>query len=101
VASNIRVLLEPTAQTELQEAIEWYEERQAGLGTELAIEVDRCIERIRAHPEMYGRVRKNYRRALVQRFPYAVFYELVADTVIVFSIFHGSRNPAKLKRRLP
>jgi toxin ParE1/3/4 len=70
MASNIRVLLEPTAETELDEAMSWYD-RRAGLGRELAQEVDKCIERIRGAPEMYARVKKNYRRAMVDRFPYS------------------------------
>ena len=42
---------------------------------------------------------ENYRRGLVRRFPYAVFYEYT--TVTVYGIFHTSRNPDKWRQRLP
>jgi plasmid stabilization system protein ParE len=101
VAANTRVVLEPTAERELQEAMQWYEIRQSGLGIELAIEVDRCIERIRQNPQLYARIKNDYRRAPVDRFPYAIYYEHVADAVVIYAIFHASRDPAKLDRQLP
>ena len=44
---------------------------------------------------------RDYRRGLVRRFPYAVFYEYVEDTVTVYGIFHPSRHPEKWRQRLP
>jgi plasmid stabilization system protein ParE len=45
---------------------------------------------------MHGRIHENYRRGLVRRFPYAVFYEYVDETVIVYCVFHTSRDPPKV-----
>ena len=39
-------------------------------------------------------VHENYCRALVRRFPYAVFYEYTGDTITVYCVFHTSRDPA-------
>ena len=100
MASSVSVLFEPTAERELDDAIEWYQHR-AGLGDDLAAEVGRFIERIRERPEMYARVKKDYRRAMVDRFPYAIYYEFIANTVIIYSVFHCSRDPAKLDKLLP
>ena len=52
-------------------------------------------------PEMYTIVHENYRRGLVRRFPYAVFYEYVASTVTVYGVLHTSRNPDRWRQRLP
>ena len=49
---------------------------------------------------MYGVVHENYRRGLVRRFPYAVFYEHKESTVIVYGVFHTARDPAKWRQRL-
>ena len=51
-------------------------------------------------PELYAKVHEEYRRALVRRFPYAVFYEYSRGTVIVYSIFHTSQDPKKWRNRL-
>ena len=50
---------------------------------------------------MHTIVHENYRRGLVRRFPYAVFYEYEEGTVTVYDIFHTSRNPHKWRQRLP
>jgi plasmid stabilization system protein ParE len=101
VANKFRILFEPTADRELEEAIRWYKRQRPGLEDELAREVNRCLKRIQASPEMYARVKKDYRRAMIDRFPYAIYYEFIADTIIVYSIFHGSRNPSDLDNLLP
>jgi hypothetical protein len=51
-------------------------------------------------PEMYAFAHEGYRRALVRRFPYAVFYEYANDVVTVYCVFHTARDPAKWRRRL-
>jgi plasmid stabilization system protein ParE len=71
------------------------------LGEEFLSCVDACLEGIRRTPEMHAVVHENYRRGLVRRFPYAVFYEYAEDTVTVYGIFHTSRNPEKWRQRLP
>ena len=50
---------------------------------------------------MHAKVHEEYRRALVRRFPYAVFYEVTDATVTVYCIFHTSREPEKWRKRLP
>lgn len=43
---------------------------------------------------------EDYRRALVRRFPYAVFYEYADNTVTVYCLFHTARDPDKWRTRL-
>jgi len=51
-------------------------------------------------PEMNMTVYKNYRRGLVRRFPYAVFYEYIGDMATIYGIFHTASNPRKWRLRL-
>ena len=41
-----------------------------------------------------------YRRAIVHRFPYVVFYEFGVDTTTVYSVFHSAQDPRKWRIRL-
>jgi plasmid stabilization system protein ParE len=52
-------------------------------------------------PELHRKVHEDYRRALVRRFPYAVFYEYTRETVTIYAVFHTSRDPEKWRLRLP
>ena len=51
-------------------------------------------------PEMHAKVHVEYRRALVRRFPYAVFYEYAEGTVTLYGVLHTSRDPNKWRQRL-
>jgi toxin ParE1/3/4 len=91
----------PEAEDDIADAYAWYESRRPGLGEEFLSCVDACIEVILRTPQLYTLAHENYRRALVRRFPYAVFYEYTGDTVTVYCIFHTSRDPRKWRQRLP
>jgi len=101
MAKAKRVVLVPLAALEVEQARTWYERKRSGLGTEFSVEVDAAIERICQSPEMYAKVRKDYRRVMVKRFPYSIYYEYGSGTVTIYSIFNCSQDPARLDERLP
>jgi plasmid stabilization system protein ParE len=49
---------------------------------------------------MYPVVHEGYRRSLIRRFPYAVFYEQSGVMVTIYAVFHTSRDPDKWRERL-
>ena len=51
------------------------------------------FERIAAMPKLYAPTIKNVRRAKLRRFPYVVFYRILADRIEVIGVLHGSRDP--------
>ena len=59
------------------------------------------MESIRRQPDMFPLVHEGYRRSVIRRFPYAVFYEHAETMVTVFWVFHTSRDPDKWRQRLP
>ena len=95
-----KLVVAPEAELDIAEAYVWYERRRIGLGEEFLEPVDACVGRYR-QPEMYSLAHDVYRRALIRRFPYAVFYEFAESTVTVYSVFHTSRDQEKWRRRLP
>jgi plasmid stabilization system protein ParE len=97
----VEIIIAPEAEQDIAEAYAWYESRRVGLGEEFLSCIDACIEAIRRTPEIHAVVYENYRRALVRRFPYAVFYEYVGSAAAVYCVFHTSRDPAKWTQRLP
>ena len=89
------------AEQDITEAYRWYEDRRAGLGEDFLSCVEACLGVIGRSPEMYAVVHENYRRGLVRRFPYAVFFEYGEGTVIVYGVFHTARDSDKWRQRLP
>ena len=97
----VELLIAREAQQDVEEAYGWFEERRPGLGEEFLSCVDACINTICRMPKLYAKVHEEYRRALVRRFPYAVFYEYTGEKkVIIYSIFHTSQDPKKWRIRL-
>src|SRR5262249_24103770 len=95
------LIIAPEAEQDLNEAYTWYEGCRPGLGEEFLSCVDACIQAICRTPEMHATVHENYRRGLVRRFPYAVFYEYSNETVTVYCVFHTAPDPKKWRQRLP
>jgi plasmid stabilization system protein ParE len=46
------------------------------------------------------KLQEEYRRGLVRRFPYAVFYEHTEQRVVVYAILHTARDPLRWGERL-
>jgi plasmid stabilization system protein ParE len=96
-----RLIIAPEAARDVDEAYGWYESQRVGLGEEFLGCVDAGIQAICRMPEMHAKVYKDYRRGLVRRFPYAVFYDHAIGTVTVYCVFHTARDPKKWRERLP
>jgi plasmid stabilization system protein ParE len=96
----VELMIAPEAELDIAEAYVWYEGRRAGLGEEFLSSVDACLESIRRQPEMYPIVHEGYRRSLIRRFPYAIFYEPSEATVTIYAVFHTSHDPNKWRQRL-
>ena len=96
----VELIIAPEAAVDIDEAYGWYEYQRDGLGEEFLNCVDACVEAIRRMPEMHSKVHEDYRRGLVRRFPYAIFYEYADDAVTIYCVFHTARDPDKWRQRL-
>lgn len=68
--------------------------RAPGLGEEFLGAVDASFDTIEKVPEMFARVDGEVRRALVSRFPYAVFYRIERKRIVVLAVLHTARDPS-------
>lgn len=84
------------AKNELDIAFAWYERQRRGLGFEFLDCVEVAIEMILQMPKMYAGHHHNFRRALVRRFPFSVFYTIEEKEIVVHAIFDNRQTPAKL-----
>jgi len=96
-----KLILLPEAVQDITDAYAWYENQQPGLGEEFLRCVEACLLAMKRNPDMYAVIHETYRRALVRRFPYAIFYEHHKSTITVYSVFHSSQDPRKWRNRLP
>ncbi|SFI78019.1 type II toxin-antitoxin system RelE/ParE family toxin [Planctomicrobium piriforme] len=88
------------AEEDLDAAYAWYESRRRGLGEEFLSCIDACIQRIQRMPEAYPRFYENFRRVIVRRFPYVIFYDSSGSLITVYAVFHTSLDPDRWQNRL-
>jgi plasmid stabilization system protein ParE len=81
------------AQTELDDAFNWYEAQQENLGVQFLTEFDAAIRRIFAYPASYALLENEVRRCLIKRFPYGILYGIDADTIVIIAVAHLHRKP--------
>jgi plasmid stabilization system protein ParE len=94
-----RLRLTPEAELDLDDAYSWYRAKAPRLAADFLAAAGTCLMSIRHQPEAYQLVDPLMRRALVRRFPYAVFYEVGTAEIVVYAVFHCARNPRSWKRR--
>jgi ParE toxin of type II toxin-antitoxin system, parDE len=88
------------AETELFEAIVYYNRESEGLGYEFAAEVNRTIGRIVEYPNAWTPLSKRTRRCRTNRFPYGVIYQGRGDVILIVAVMHLHRDPESWKDRL-
>jgi hypothetical protein len=94
-----KLIINPFAELELEEAKDWYNLQQDNLGNEFVMEIDKTIIRIKENPFQFPKEKKQIRKAVAKRFPYSLFF-YVDDLIInIFAIFHSSKNPMIWKKR--
>ncbi len=79
----IPISIEPVALSDIEGAATWFESQRPGLGTEFILELDHSIERVGTNPEAFAQVYRVFRRALLRRFPYALYFTYESDLIRV------------------
>ena len=98
-AMTLRIDFRRAAKSEFENAAVWYEEQRPGLGEEFVIEIEQALAQAAVSPQRYPVVFGDVRRTVARRFPYAVYFRIRSDALIVLAVFHGRRNPALWQRR--
>lgn len=81
----------PDAESEFLLAIDFYEDREAGLGRDFALEIYSTVERILTYPDAWPVIEENIRRSLVKRFPFGVLYSKHEEEIVIVAIMHLNR----------
>ena len=64
----------------------YYEGQSEGLGERFLAAVDSAFDAIERYPEMFSRVHGEVRRAVISKFPYAVFFRIDPKRVVVLTV---------------
>jgi plasmid stabilization system protein ParE len=87
------IRLRPQVEREIVEAMAWYESRSEGLGVAFWWACAQTLFLVADNPEMYRAVHSDVRRAILRRFPYALFYRFDGSDVVLLACLHENRSP--------
>jgi plasmid stabilization system protein ParE len=97
---TLEVRLRPEAEQDLVEAAVWYEEQRPGLGQRFLDAAGAALSTASTSPRAFPVVHGSTRRTLMRRFPFAIFYQMEEERIVVIGVFHASRHPRAWRRRL-
>ena len=86
----------PEIEDDLIDIYSWYEEKSIGLGEEFLRLFYAQLNEIWRHPVSFMS-KGIFRRSLMRRFPYAIYFIIEENIILVLGTFHTSRNPDFIK----
>ncbi len=89
----------PSAEKELNDAVDFYNAVQKGLGLEFAKEIHHTIQNILSFPNSWMPLSAHTRRCLANRFPYGVIYQATSEEIYIIAVMQLSREPGYWKER--
>jgi toxin ParE1/3/4 len=89
------------ADSELLEAISYYNAKVDGLGNRFFAEVKFAAGYIERYPEIAPVIEKGVRAKVLARFPYTLMYVVAESELVILAVAHHSRRPGYWANRLP
>ncbi len=91
----MKLVIVPLALGELHDGAAFYAaSANAKLGLAFVAEFDRAVSGIMATPFVGPTFRGTWRRYVLRRFPYSVFYQIASDEIRVVAVAHHRRRPS-------
>ena len=98
--TQYRLEAEPAVELDIESTFDWYETEEPGLGREFLEQLRAAYHRVLQNPFAFQNLRFGIRRALTRRFPYAIYYTVEDDLVLILAVLHCARDPAEWQQRI-
>ena len=95
----MRIKILSIAEDDLEEGYRFYESQSDGLGTYFLDTLYSDIDSLAYFAGMH-RIVLGYHRLLSKRFPFAVYYHIVNDVVLIYAVLDCRRNPSWIRAML-
>ena len=88
-----KIVFDPLAKQELENATTFYENCQKGLGQKFLNAVESATDTISHFPYLFPILQNHFRRCLIRKFPFGIVYSIEKETIYVISVMHLKRKP--------
>jgi hypothetical protein len=83
----------PEIEEDVMDGYLWYKAKSSELGNDFLQMFYSYANDIMWNPLIYPRVFKEFRRCLIKRFPYSIYFTIIENQIFVVGFFHCSRDP--------
>jgi hypothetical protein len=97
---ELEIFVHAEARVEVQETFYYYQDLNDGLGFEFMRSMDATLQFIKRNPYSYQKTYKDVRRVLLRKFPYALFYLVEENQIIILGCLHQKRSEIDCLRRV-
>jgi toxin ParE1/3/4 len=87
------LIFDPLARREYDDAFEYYEAIEIGLGEKFRRSIWAAIAILEQFPDIGEEVRPGIRKMLLRRFPYKLIYSVANNTIYFIAVAHSHREP--------
>ena len=95
---SFRIVIREPAEHDMAEAAAWYATRLRRLGARFILSIEASLAQITRNPEAHTLCFERFRRILVRRFPYGIFYLVESQRIVVLAVLHLHQNPRRIQK---
>lgn len=85
----------PLVADDLAEAVKYYDDISVDLGNRFRASLRHRLETITERPDSFGRIHKEMRAAMLDRFPYVVLFEHARGAILILGLFHAASDQGR------
>src|ERR1700726_2965930 len=95
----VGIVLLLSAERDLQVAYNWVEEHRRGREQFFLQDVDLRLEHLKKFPLIGRLYRGRYRRLLIPRYPFGIFYVVESNRIVIHAVLDLRQDPKKIRER--
>lgn len=96
----IQIIISEEAVEDIEDACQFYEKQEAGVGDYFAACIRADIDGLRISAGIHRIVYRDYHQLLSRVFPFGIFYTFSASTVTIWAVVDLRRHPEWIRQRL-
>ncbi|MBS1617621.1 MAG: type II toxin-antitoxin system RelE/ParE family toxin [Bacteroidetes bacterium] len=87
------------ARAEVEEALKYYDHINAELSEDLLDKIESAISLVTHNPLLFQQIKRGYRKANLDRFPYQIIYRIQDQTIVIIAFAHHKQKPSYWRKR--
>lgn len=97
---KFKIYFREELENDLTNAFFWYESKSKGLGYEFLRMFEAAAGLLSQMPLINKKSNSGFRRILISRFPFSIYYTLDRKVITVYGAFHCARDPRDILKNV-